>query len=138
MDSAGPDAARSETHVCIAVFEMILAFLQRTAEGKVCIPIGSVSDLSPGRPTYDGTKAGVCIEKLTADILLINCGGDEELPTPGHRRSFSLSKMFAVSHAQLASSFDNHAWGGQVATERKFGLRPETDPHVCIFRERGW
>jgi hypothetical protein len=30
MDSAGPDAARSETHV--AVFEMILAFLQPKAK----------------------------------------------------------------------------------------------------------
>ena len=31
---------------------------------------GSVSDLSPGRPTYDGTKAGVCSVKTNHENFL--------------------------------------------------------------------
>ena len=70
---------------------------------------GAVSDPSPGRPTYNGTKAEVCSVKTNHDTFL---------------------KPMAVTRSYY--NIDNHAWGGQVATEQKFGLRPETDPMLVV------
>ena len=128
MDSAGPDAARSETHV--AVFKMILASLP-TSEGKVRIPVWTLTQTIQPYAQYTAGFASLCTEVNT---LSRNNQSTLTVFDTIFRKlllyAFALLRFWNMLYERKRSPWTSKMAGDEVRLREQ--LRPESTSRVAI------